>query len=509
MSNTETEVSTESVEASTNHKSFDYDTNSMNETLKTQHNDISEPNIELDCTSEIPSSNVSTENTNVCDRDNKKTGSVGNVSKIPIPASLNASTIPLPMHSKAGLDFVTEEEIAESLKQKEECDSLLLDDGSCMSGSISQISGSLKTSKFDSSLDALMAKKNQLIDSIKSVLANSSNNLDISLPDNRVNESNTSILSEAELDLKTNHIGTSTPFRESKPPAARFLKKWKPSFSQEEFHVVDEVGCSDDEESGYEKAMASLKEVLSESADTTSKLESYSNMLDAFKEEDAKKYGEMISTIISEKNPSLEECLELEDTTKEVDEFIEEFSERNIGSEVHESASNNTIIIDSKDSTLVPPEEVISISEQSELDETIKAVPDVDNTIITINSSHAESEIVDTEQPQNKNPPIVDLDPNPTENQVVPDDKVPKENDPDILIIGEDDEVEVNVGDEDEELLLAIEDDGKDKQENKVPPQVPLAKDLEVFISSDPDENRDNNDPKWDYLRNLGNDFER
>lgn len=419
-------------------------------------------------------------------------------------STLNPRVVLSKITDFTNVNFVTEEEIAESLKKKEENDSLSLT-GSYLSGSISQISGSLKTSKFDISLDALMAKKNELIDSIKSVLANSSDaNIDAKMNEEKLNDPNVSIVSEDCLDLKAGSIETSTPFPKSKPPAARFLKKWKPTFLNDEFQVIDEINTFDEEkegeENGYEKAMASLKEVLNNTAaDTASKLNSYSNMLDAFKEEDDKKYDSMMLTITSEK------C-SVEDAIKEVDEFIEEFSEKNIGQE----SEHIVITIDSRDTTLVPSEQVNSVPDN--VPPTI--VPEkASNTVVTINSSQSENEVtaVNDQIPTK----IVDTPNNEVsesenkDTQIAINENKPKENDPDILIIGGDDDLDINVDDED--LLLASDEEGKEKKTEmkKIQPQVPLVKDLEVFVSNDPNENRDNNDPKWDYLRNLGSDFEK
>lgn len=406
---------------------------------------------------------------------------------------------------ETGSNFVTVEEIAESLRQKEkEHDSL--SNGSNLSGSngsISQLSGNLRTDKFDSSLNALKEKKNKLINSLKNAFGDSSAT---KIDEDRLNSSTMSLVSDSGNPECRPNIGTSTPFPESKPLAARFLKKWKPSFISDELCEIDEIDTSDDE-SGYEKAMASLKEVLSDiSVDTASKLDSYSSMLDAFKEEDDKKYDEMISTITLE-NDNLEECLE--NATKEVDEFIEKCSEKTVVLELS-SLNDSVIEVDSKDCTLVAHEEPTAVSKAPESD-TETNIKDVCKTPIVVTIDSSQSDIDDitvlSQKTITSEIPVEPIKSDIANNQKTSD--VPKENDLEILIIEGDEDIDINADDED--LLLASDDEAKqDKSENKKgSPQVPLVKDLEVFVSSDPDENRDNNDPKWDYLRNIGTNYDR
>ncbi|XP_065202031.1 titin-like [Planococcus citri] len=401
-------------------------------------------------------------------------------------------------------DFVTEDEIAESLRKKD-------DDFSSVSGSgsISQSSDSSETNKFDSSLNALMEKKNRLINSIKSNLASSSKSkVNTTSTEDQLNNTTTSVASGSGNSSRPN-IETSTPFPESKPHAARFLKKWKPSFLTDELGELDELDGSDDE-NGYEKAMASLKEVLSDtSVDTVSKLDSYSCMLDAFQLEDDRKYDQMISSI--------------KDVTKEVDEFIER-SEKNIGLK-SPSTNASTIELSSRNDTLIDPNRFITLSD-AEI--TVKDVPksptvvtlDATPTLVTLDSTPALVTLDSTQNDSNTNvqsesdkpeasrTPVDCAQPDLPNNQNVVENIAIESGDHDILTIEGDD---ISINDYDEDLLLASDDEEKQNRSDnkKVPSQVPLVKDLEVFISNDPDENRDNDDPKWDYLRNIGTDYDR
>lgn len=352
--------------------------------------------------------------------------------------------------------YVTVDEINASLSKKEENDSLSLS-GSCISQSISQISTITRGSSFDDlSLNALRVRKNELINSIQNHLNMSKESNEIC---NDVNISNsTIILPQDEKDLVC-----STPLRETVPLAAKFLKEWKPSFASNDKPNEETKTIK------YEEAFASLHEILS-STSTDSILELYSSKLDAYKEEDNKKFDEIFNQIDSDKKNFFD-----------VD-FDEEICKK---------------ITDISDDTLI-------------LRNTIIEFDDNENTVVCMKNED-ENNSVQSESKEkgliNKQVEKKDTIPN------TPVEKVQEtvittyeDKDPENLIIGEGNVAGYEILDED--LLLASDNE----EENIIIPTSAVtgfSKELEEFVSNDPEENRDNNDPKWNYLRNLGNDYER
>lgn len=332
-------------------------------------------------------------------------------------------------------EFVTEDEIADSISRKDN-DSVSLD-GSCASGAPGTLSGISTCSAF--SLSALKTRRNQLINSIKSQLNSST------CSENILTTPDTSLLSE--------NVCTSTPFRESVPPAAKFLKEWKSSFvNYEDIQSANEDDNDDDYrgKSGiatkYEEAFSSLREILSNSQDNI--LDAYENTLDAYKTVNDKKFDEMLN-------------------------FFSNVNEEFITVDIDETLKENTLRSDSNDNTIVA--ELVNTSEnKTDFSEEVKIVN-------------------------------VDLNKEFLEN-VSDDEKETDIKDPENLIIGGE-EVAAEITPVDEERLLASDDELEDLPKADVIPGV--IKDLEIFISNDEDENRDNNDPKWNFLRNLGSDYER
>lgn len=332
-------------------------------------------------------------------------------------------------------EFVTEDEVADSISRKDN-DSVSLD-GSCASGASGTLSGISTCSAF--SLSALKTRKNQLINSIKSQLNSST------CSENTLSTPDTSLLNE--------NVCTSTPFRESVPPAAKFLKEWKSSFvNYEDIQSANEEDDDDDYrgKSGiatkYEEAFSSLREILSNSQDNI--LDAYENTLDAYKTVNDKKFDEMLN-------------------------FFSNVNEEFITVDIDETLKDNTLRSDSNDNTIVA--ELINTSEnKTDFSEEVK--------IVNVDLS---KEVLES---------------------VTDDEKETDIKDPENLIIGGE-EVAAEITPVDEERLLASDDElPEDLPKADVPGVV---KDLEIFISNDEDENRDNNDPKWNFLRNLGSDYER
>lgn len=205
---------------------------------------------------------------------------------------------------------------------------------------------------------------------------------------------------------------------------------------------------------------------------------------------------------IADKDDSSEEPVRYEEAFESLKEILGE-SEDMLGT--YESALD--VYKKNEDRKL---EEIMSFFEESKEtssngDNTIidlvtvdesKPKDDNDNTIITIDSSISETQITAIELPKTDEKKSEELD----------------LKDPENVIIAADEDVNADltlVNEEDEERLLAYSDDEQTPTPAAVVPVVVKEKTREDFVSNDPDENRDNNDPQWDYLRNLGNDYER
>lgn len=393
----------------------------------------------------------------------------------------NTKSLGLTISKANSNDYITEADIAASLKKKEDLDNLSLN-GSMVSGSISQISCISKIIGEEYSLNTLRARKNELIASIKNMLTTSNQKNPLSCEDN-ANFLNITIENQ---EFNPSEMQTSTPFREHIPPAAKFLKEWKPSF-----HNLNEVPEDKTVKTNnvYEEAMSSLKEILSISQTTNDDLlDVYSNKLAAYKEEDAKKFDEMMSQITTDKDEIFCEDLKITKNEKRND----------IGTDesiicINDTMENTLLEDDLQDDKI----EIISISSSlstksllsdSVNDETLKA--EEVNQIRTLKCVQLERTDI-------------------SKYLVKTSDAKEFEN----LVVEEGEIIEVNVVDEDR--LLASDDEATGTEakteENKIVPSqpVPQVKDGEIFISDDQEENNDNNDPKWDYLKNLGSAYER
>lgn len=348
--------------------------------------------------------------------------------------------------------FVTEDEVKASLAKKEEILESLISlspSGSCSGGSLSQLS-TLTTNS--TNLSAIRNRRNELMNSLRSNL-------------------NTSRLSIASDDLnedRTFNVSTSTAIVELEPPLGDDEAPSSPSPGDDK--APSSPPLDDDEapssptdaaadansalngdaqnRTQYEEAFASLNEILS-STTPDSILELYSSKLESFKEEDDKKCDEQLKKFFS---------LMEEDPIAELEEQIN-------------SMSGANCVVDSPS--------IVNDESASSAYETLQV---------------AEVTVVER--------PAVDEQPKPPESAVVSQDDNKDAKDPENLILGEGDADE----DFDEDVLLASDDeaDAGSKSASKEPSKV-----WKEFQSTDEDENRDNNDPKWEYLKNLGSDYER
>lgn len=332
--------------------------------------------------------------------------------------------------------FVTEDEVKASLAKKEEnLESLSLSpSGSCAGGSLSQLSTLTKNSTLDDlNLSAIRNRQNELINSLKTNLDTSCLSIaSDDLNDERLINISTSTAINCESVLDRNDSNHSPSLQEVVPPAAKFSKDLK-------------------NRTDYEEAFASLNEILSSTTDPDTILDLYSSKLEAYKEEDDKKFDEIFSQIDNEKKFFF--SLVEEDPIGELEEQINTIS-----------AGNSSTIRN-------------SIADDSSIYRTWNS----SQPTVLENKSHRD---------ELKTP----------ETTVVTLDEI---KDPENLIIGEDEGAEEDF---DEDVLLASDDeaDAESKDVVKDPAKV-----WKEFKSTDEDENRDNNDPKWEYLKNLGSDYER
>ncbi len=352
------------------------------------------------------------------------------------------------------LCFVTEDEIRSSLVKKEETDSLSLS-GDCETvDNISQLSEISRNSIDDLSLNALMVRRNELINSMKS-------NLDTSCESvvDPFNDSNISTSTVIEKNVCENE-----EFKDAAvPPAAKFLKGWKPSFSHD--GASEKLSTSKTE--NYEEAFSSLHEILSQPSNDTI-LDLYISKLDEYEVEDQKEIHGFLSQIDTEKKNFLSPE---KSPTKELDSIIK-----------------------ITDSTLNAEYTAIDVSD----DTNEKTVVELTKTVTAVEPQHnPEPEIeVPKEVDKIEKTPVAQIEP-------VVDDKDPEN----LIIDGDDVGGYENVDAVVEDILLASDDE---QDEKAVPlPSTTQQNELKVFISNDEAENRDNEDPQWDYLRNLSNDYER
>jgi hypothetical protein len=231
------------------------------------------------------------------------------------------------------------------------------------------------------------------------------------------------------------------------PPAATLLENWRCFSNIEEIADKDD---SSDQPVRYEEAFESLKEILGESEDM---LGTYESALENYKKNEDKKLEEIMSLIVD-------------------------------GAGVEDSSDNDITVID-----------LLSTLKDN------KSKDNDDNTIICIDSSVSEAEttVIDKLTVKSDNDQTIknDLD----------------LRDPENLIIAPEEDVNVNdvlVNEEEEERLLAFDDEPVPAPASATAPVAEVKpKAWTEFISNDPDENRDNNDPQWENLRNLGSHFER
>lgn len=344
--------------------------------------------------------------------------------------------------------FVTEDEVKASLAKKEEnLESLSLSpSGSCAAGSLSQLSTLTKNSTLDDlNLSAIRNRQNELINSLKTNLDTSCLSIaSDDLTDERPMNISTSTTINCESVFDRNDSNTSSSLQEVVPPAAKFSQTLK--------HNSKDLK----NRTKYEEAFASLNEILSSTTDPDAILDLYSSKLEAYKEEDNKKFDEIFSQIDNEKKFFF--SIVEEDSIGELEDQINTISARNSSITKNSIADNS---VTSLSETLTSSEPTV-LEHKSRRDE----VTTFETTVVT---------------PCDEN------------------------KDPENLIIGEDE----GAGEDfDEDVLLASDDEVDaellPKNAAKEPTKV-----WKEFRSTDEDENRDNNDPKWEYLKNLGSDYER
>lgn len=343
--------------------------------------------------------------------------------------------------------FVTEDEVKASLAKKEEnLESLSLSpSGSCAGGSLSQLSTLTKNSTLDDlNLSAIRNRQNELINSLKTNLDTSCLSIaSDDLNDEQPMNISTSTAINYESICEKNEVSNSS-LQEAVPPAAKFSQTLKYN--------------SKDNRTQYEEAFASLNEILSSTTDPDTVLDLYSSKLDAYKEEDDKKFDEIFSQIENEKKSFF--SLAEEDPINELEDQINSIS------------AGNSLVLnnDIDDDSVSSANETLVSSQQT----VVENGPREDEGIRTTYETTIVSPFDENKDSEN-------------------------------LIIGEDE----GAGEEFDEDVLLASDDELDagllpKNASKEPTSV-----WKEFQSTDEDENRDNNDPKWEYLKNLGSDYER
>lgn len=406
------------------------------------------------------------------------------------------------------------------------------------------------------SLDALISKKQNLL--IQSRLSGSNaNNEYLS------NCSQLSVNSDSDANTNSNldfdNCVTSTP--RLKTPAVKILDKWKPS----SFSLDSNATRRRDESVAEDQDLSHINKKIRNSDDDDeffTTLDNYSNKLASYTQKDDKTIDDIMNELtacLQEADRTIEEYGSINDKLTGLDDLLDDedktllpdmksFVEASVKLE-QAAKRSSSVVDDGKTSTVSTNAEIVLAARQNnsevpedEVDARKSATDDVSE--LQMKKSAADKEIdslgvlssddeeigetatmsnIDEDtllasddecKPPCKVKSTIKTDENEKSDEVLPPAKVNKE----ITVLTIQTQHHDALNNKSSETLVPPKSSTstvKQHQQQQRDDKHDTSKkkdnvaQLKEFISDDPDENRDNNDPMWNLMRNLGSDYER